>query len=276
MIKKILLSFSFMLSFTILFSCSKLETGLQLAPRVVSNRIDDAFEFKSEKLGVLRGQIEKDIGVNKKGLALKLISHIDTLLEISKKEKMSPDEVRDFIQSLKATQATAVQNFKPSFEVALNGILDGETTYFKQYIDKKFSTDLEVAQNKTAFLNKRKKSVLKTYGYFLDEITEQQEKLNADFVERNYAYFVERIKIRKTFAENFHLRLVSKAPTVDFAMTYYAGEVKDFSSGIVKAYLEDFYKFQADFWNLTSPKERENFRTNLNGYKDELKKIAGI
>lgn len=49
-----------------LFSCSKLETGLQLAPRFATSKIDDAFDFKSEKLSQIRKQIDQDIHESKK------------------------------------------------------------------------------------------------------------------------------------------------------------------------------------------------------------------
>ena len=47
-------------------SCSKIETGLSLAPRYVGSQIDSAFDFKSEKLSRIRKQLDNDIQSSKK------------------------------------------------------------------------------------------------------------------------------------------------------------------------------------------------------------------
>ncbi|MBC7421038.1 MAG: hypothetical protein H7328_09955 [Bdellovibrio sp.] len=259
-----------------MFSCSKLETGLQLAPRIVSNRIDDAFDYKSGKLSALRKQIDTDIQSYKKGLALRLISHIDVILELSKKDKITSAEIKTFIDSAKETQEDIILHFQSSFESALSDLSEKQISHFKKYSDKKIDSDLEDSDDKKDFLNDRKKSILKTYGYFFDDLTDLQKKLVEEFVNQHYAYFVERIKIRKQFSDHFHLKLVANEPATQFAMNYYAGNTKQFSSGLIKFYMDDFYKFQADFWNMTPEKERINLRKNINSYKDQLKKIAGI
>ena len=272
MIKLFLLSFSLVF----LFSCSKLETALQFAPRIVSNRVDDAFDLRSAKLSELRKKIESEIDASKKDVALKLITHADAVLELSKKDKITPDDVRLLIEAFKVTQGDVVQKFKGSFEVVLNELTAEEIANFKEYSDEKFEDQQEEATDRKKLLAARKKSALKTFGYFFDDISDEQEKLTEAFVERHYTYFVERIKIRKAFGENFYAKLQKKEPTVDFVMNYYSGGVKEFSSGPVKDYLDDYYKFQAEFWNLTSAEEKENFRENMNDYKVELQKIAGV
>ncbi|MBC7742702.1 MAG: hypothetical protein H7061_10920 [Bdellovibrionaceae bacterium] len=265
-----------LLSFWFCFSCTKLETGLQLAPRVVTYKVDEAFDFKSEKLDKLRKQIEMDVNANKKELALKLISHIDAILELSKKEKVAAADVQKNIEALKLTQAQTVQNFKASFDVALADLQTKEIEHFKIFNDKKSKRDFEKTEDKKYFLKDRKQTILKTLGYFFDRITDEQENLCEQMVDKHYDYFIERLKIRKTFADSFHLKLTSKQPAVDFVIKYYGGDQKEFGAGPIKAYLEDYYRFQADFWNMTSEKEKQNFRKNMNSYKDELKKIAGI
>ncbi len=264
------------LGFLFLFSCSKIETGLKLAPRIVTSKIDDAFDFKSDKKAAIRSQIEKDIGLGKRPLAIALIEHIDALLALSKKDEVTSREIDLFIETLRKTQLQTIQLFKTSFETVLSDMQDEEVVYFKKHSDRKLKNDLEETTDRKDFLNARKNSIIKTYSFFFKNISDKQKKLTEDFVNRNYAYFVERIKIRKQFSDNFHLKLVAKEPTASFVMSYFGGGAKEFNQVSVKNYFEDFYKFQADFWNMTTQVEREGFRKTLNGYKDELKKIAGL
>jgi hypothetical protein len=54
------MKFLFLLFF-LLCACSKIETGLSLAPRYVGNQIDKAFDLKSSKLSEVKKQIDSDI-----------------------------------------------------------------------------------------------------------------------------------------------------------------------------------------------------------------------
>jgi hypothetical protein len=65
MIRLILVLFLFLnLAFSL--GCSKIETGLTFAPRLATSRIDDAFDFDSDKLTTLRKQIDSDLQSSKK------------------------------------------------------------------------------------------------------------------------------------------------------------------------------------------------------------------
>lgn len=265
-----------LLSFTLLFffSCSKLETALKLAPHFLTSKIDDAFDFKSAKVSAIRNQLGSDIEKNKKAVALGLIDHIDATLDLSKKDKITAAEVSLIVEALRKTQLNTVELFKPTFDVVLNDLRDEEIVYFKKHSDRKLKKDLKEAGDRKDFLKDRMKSILRTLGYFFENISDQQKKLVEKFVNTHYEYFVERIEIRKKFSDSFHLKLLAKEPTVIFVMNYFSGEAKDFSLGPVKAYLDDFSKFQAEFWNITSPVERNSFRQKLMEYRAQLKAIS--
>ncbi len=265
------------IAFSILFlcACSKIETGLNFAPRIATSKIDDAFDFKSEKLTRIKKQIDTDIQASKKTLANKLISHIETLEKLSQESDLKKEQLISFFNDWSETQTTLLESFRSSANVTLKDLTPAELENFKSYSEKKYAEELTLAKDKKAFLKKKKKSFVKNYELFFNSLTGEQEALLDTFLDNHFDYFKQRILSHQKISEETYLKIKSQDLVLDFFLAQYGG--KKYESLIdaqLKKYLDDFFNFQIAFWKLTTDKQKIYYRKMLGGYKDELIKIS--
>lgn len=270
MIKSILALFLFLF-----LGCSKIETGLNFAPRIATSKIDDAFDFDSVKLSKIRKQIDADIQKSKKDLALKIIDHIEMIEKKSVQTELKTDEVIVFFDSISETQTALLNGFKTTADLVFKDLSEHEIKTFKEYSDKKFEEELELIQDKKAFRKKKRQSFLKNYEIFLGQVTLEQEKIVEEFIDKNIDYYSERILARQKFSEEFYLKIKSKDPVLDFFLSRYEGkkyfEISDLN---MKNYLNQIFQLQNAIWKTTTDKQKKYLKRTLENYKKELQKIA--
>lgn len=261
--------------FFFLFSCSKLETGLSLAPRYLENQIDNAFDFKSEKNTRIRKQLEVDIKSLKKELAKKMLVHLEQIENTFLNAEPTVESISKIFDDIAQTQTVLFQSFNASAAVTLKDLSADEIKHFKKYSDKKYDEEKDLSKNKKAFLKKRKASFFKTFEFFLDDLTSEQEKLLTDFVEKNLDYFSNRIGARQKFSDSFYFKMQGHEPILEYFLNHYSGKkLSAFSDSDQKDYLLRFFNFQIGFWKTVSQDQKNYFRKILNNYKEELKKMA--
>lgn len=154
---------------------------------------------------------------------------------------------------------------------------DKEIQNYKDYSDKKYEKELELSKDKKAFLKKKKGLFVKNFEFLFNDLTSEQEKMVAAFVEKNLDYLAQRIKVRQEFSETFYLKMRSKEDVlVDFFLSHYSGKkLSDLTDVEQKNYLNRLFQMQEIFWKSTTEKQKNYFHKTLNSYKDELKKMAG-
>ncbi len=270
--------FKFILPLTtvlLLFSCSKIETGLNFAPRIATSKIDDAFDFKSEKLSTIRKQIDLDIQNSKKDLAQKLISHVETLEKYSKQSEISKTEMITFFNDWAETQTALLESFRKSADVTLKNLKPEEIENFKAYSEKKYAEEIALAKDKKAFLKKKRQTFEKNYDLFFDGLNNDQEKMLNVFLDDHMDYFIQRILSRQKFSEEFYMKIKSQDLVLDTILSHYSGKKLSAITDLpLKGYLDQFFDFQVALWKTATEKQKNYFRKVLGDYKDQLKKIA--
>lgn len=257
------------------FSCSKIETGLNFAPRIATSKIDDAFDFNSGKLSKIRKQIDSDLQKSNKNLALKIVSHLEFLQKEAEAKDLKLEKFLYFFDEFADTQTAFINSFKSSAEVVFKDLSEDEINYFKKYSDKKFFEEIEKSKNTKDFLKKKLQNFFKNYELFLDDLTSEQKKIITDFAEKNIDYFIYRIKNRQKFSEEFYLKIKSEEPVLDFFLTHYEGKkFSDIKDPVLKDYLNQFFQLQIDVWQKTTEKQRSYFKKTLHSYKEQFQKIA--
>lgn len=257
------------------FSCSKIETGLNFAPRIATSRIDDAFDFDSEKLATIRKQIDSDIKDSKKKLAVKIISDIEPLEKQSKNPELTLEQIIKFFDNAAETQTVLLKSFQTSAGLVFKDISEHEIKSFKDYSDKKYDEELELAKDKSDFKKKKRKIFIKNYELFLGQVTLEQEKMIDTFIDNHINYFTQRILARQKFSEEFYLKVKSKDPVMDFFLAHYEGKkFSEINDPSMKEYFSQLFQLQILIWKTTSEKQKIYLRKTLAHYKDELQAIA--
>lgn len=266
----------YLILFSFLFlSCSKIETGLNFAPRIATSKIDDAFDFDSNKLSRIRKQIDSDLQASKKNLALKIASHLEFLQKSAENPDLKLEQILIFFDEISETQTAMINSFKTSSEVVFKDLSEDEVKTFKKYSDKKYEEELEKAKDLKGFTKKKRQNFFKNYEMFLDDLTSQQEKMLIDFIEKNINYFTHRIQERQKFSEEFYLKIKSHEPVLDFFLAHYEGKnFADIKDSVMKNYLKQFFQLQIDIWKITTEKQKSYFKKTLNSYKEQFQKIA--
>jgi hypothetical protein len=255
--------------------CSKVETGLTFAPRIATSRIDDAFDFNSDKLTTIRKQIDSDIHASKKNLAIKIASHIESVEKQSQNPNLTKAQVIAFFDEISETQTALLKSFAASAELVFKDISDHEIKSFKEYSDKKYEEELELAKDASAFKKKKLKLFVRNYEIFLGDISLEQENIISAFIDKNKDYFAQRILARQKFSEEFYLKVKAKDPVLDFFLTHYSGKkFAEIPDPAMKEYFSQLFDLQTEIWKKASDKQKAHLRKTLANYKEEFKKIA--
>jgi hypothetical protein len=254
-----------------LFSCSKIQTGLKFAPRMATGQIDKAFDLESQRYDSIKAQIEADIQASQKDVAQKVIACIEVL------EKNYLNKIPD-LQSLiliydqvSETQNFILNQFANSTKMVLERLTDKEISYFKKHIDEKFKDEVLKSKDSDAFLEKQISRFEKSFDFFLDDLTNEQEQMIRVFVKEHLDYFANRILNRKKFSEDIYLKMKTKEPLLNFFNEQYMMMsfllLKDEGQ---KKYLQDFFEFNLKFKKTMSEKQIKYFKKTTSGYKTEL------
>lgn len=242
-----------------------------IAPRYLSNKIDDSFDFNSEKVSKLRKQIDLDILNSKKELAKLLLVHIDQIETEFLVKQPTEESLTILFNQISDTQTVLLQSFKQTAEITLKDVTAKQAENFKKFSDEKFSEELELFKNKEKFFKKRNAAFVKTFEFFLDDLTAAQEKQISDFVDKNLNYFGDRILARQMFTTDFYQKLKLKEPTLEYFLNHYEGKKIENYSEDQKKYFMRLFEFETVFWKTVTEPQKKYFKKVLDSYRDELK-----
>jgi len=268
----------FVLCFSlILFNCSKVEWGYKMAPRVLANRIDDAFDFNSDRFNQVRNQLEADFKSNQKELISMSVQQIDTLLALSDKKDLSKADLKNNFENLQAAQKKIIYLFRPTFEKILNQLSDEEFKNLKKYAEEKFAETNTFLTSKEALSEKQLKSFKDAMEFFFDQATDVQIGLYKTFAEKNYSFFVYQLSVRRDFMKNFELRLPDKKELIDYTLKYYSGDFSIRTDEHQKKQLaaaESFTDFEYQIWLSLTDKQKKYFKETLMSLKAEIERLS--
>ncbi len=257
-------------------SCSRIDLAVSLAPRLISNEIDDALDLDSDRYKKIKEAITKDIEKNSKPLFTEINVSLEHLLQLTEKNEISPDDLGPIAQEFKDLQKKVVTAFAASFSEVILQISRTEISNLKEYaLEKKKKSD-EILTDKNKFY----RNYMKTYEHyadlFMNSSNREQEIVFKDFLDDSRSYYQSRNQERMDSLKQFDRLFASKKELLDFNLSYYAGETLTKSDDFVKkqeTFRKQFLVFISKFWNLSSPGQKNHFRKYLTDTRAELKKI---
>lgn len=257
----------------LLVGCSRVELGYKLAPRIIVNRLDDAFDFNSDRFNQVRLQIESDFKKNKKEATSAAIKNIDQILAFSEKKDLTISDFKENLQSLQNTEKYLITLLKPTFEELLKNLSKEEFNNLTSYTKDKFEKADKLLATKDDFLEKQMDGFETMMDFFFDSSTKEQKELYKQFLAQHYDYFLYQIEVRKNFLKNFEAKLNTKPELLDYTLKYYSGDptirTPEHQAKQI-AFLESACQIQFQIWNTITEKQKVHFRKTLNSLKDEL------
>lgn len=263
--------------FILFFSaCSRLDLALSLAPRIITNELDEAFNLSSERYRKLKAVIADDIDKNKKEFFATVIEKIDYLLILTERKEFSKVETQLIFNEIKELQKRAVYIFKPSFSEALLPISTGEVEFLKKQAGAKLIKTDERLLDRQQYHKYYRKIYNRYMSFLFDESNVQQDMLFKTFLDENYDYFKFLSTIRRSFLQQFDLLFDKKTELLNFAIQYYAGE-ENVKSADYKKKQSIFYDNVVNLffvlWQNATPEQKKFFRKKLFELRTELGKL---
>ena len=258
-------------------SCTKFEVGYQLAPRYISNQLDDAFDFKSKRLKEIRAQLNIDFQKNHKDIALLVIKHIDEFLALAEKKSVSANDFKINLDSIYSSRKQLNTLFKPSVDIVLLNLSSEEVKNLNTFSLKKFKESDEKILEQKEFVKKQLKTFQKIMDFLVDGASDNQDQIYKDFVVKNYNYFLTQEEERKTFLKKFYVLFTNKPELVTYVLNYYSGIVSAQSLEYQKehvAFLSALYDVEFKVWQSLSEKQKKAFRKNLKELRDEVLPVS--
>lgn len=266
----------FILVFSTL-SCTKFEIGYQLAPRYISNKLDDAFDFKSKRLKEIRAQLNIDFQKNHKDVARLVIKHIDEFLVLADKKSVSAIDFKTNIDSIYNSRKELTVLFRPSVDIVLMSLSAEETNNMNVFSLKKFKETDEKILGQKDFIKKQLKTFQKIMDFLVDDSTDEQDQIYKDFVLKNYDYFKTQEEERKIFLKKFNILISNKTELVSYVLNYYGGlpsaQTSDYQK-IHSHFLLALYDLEYKIWLSFNEKQKKAFRKNLKELRDEILPVA--
>lgn len=259
------------------FSCSRVELIYQFAPKVAADKVDESFDFKSERYKEVRQQIDSDLKTNKVLIIRNINELIDALSALSIKENLSLKDLQDLSLDIRRKQKILVNLFQPSFEKVILNLNEQEVKNLSNYSAKTFEKNDEQLREHKPFVDKRLEGFVKLMDYFFDKATSEQKAIYGDFIRNNFEYFKSQSTARREFVAQFNWPIQNKEALKTYVMQYYSGD-RSVRSTSYAAQLATFEKnliqLQLDLWKTLDKKQKDYFRVKLITLKTDLLKLA--
>ncbi|MBC7465251.1 MAG: hypothetical protein H7256_04610 [Bdellovibrio sp.] len=266
-----------LLSSFFIFGCNKIEFGYkQVAPRVVINRLDDSFDFKSDRFNQIRLQVDSDFKKNQKDVAKAVHKNLDELLVLSESKNLAATDFNKNFESLHATQKYLIDLFKPSFEEVLNSLSKEEFDHLNNFSKEKFTEAEKLISNKEDYFEKQISSFENVMDFLFDSSTDEQVRLYKKFLEDNYSFSVYQVDVRRRFMQNFEAKLPTKDQLIDYTLKYYSGDPSIRLPEHEKkqqAFLNFFFELEYQIWKSTNDKQKIFFKKKIDSLIEEFSKL---
>lgn len=266
----------FILLFLIL-GCTKVELGYRLAPRSTMSKLDDFFDFKSERFKKIRSQLDEDFKNSRSQVGQLVTGHVDEILILNRKSELSAADFKVLMESMQKTRGSLISLFKGSFTVVIADLTVEEVTSLDQFSSKKFKEQDEKLSDKVEFLEKQADSFEKVMDFLFDSATKEQIAIYEKFVTDNYDFFLAQAEFRKGFIKKFESLSSRKPDLLDYVMRYYAGDASTRTpEQLIRLNLfsVDLHEVMAKIWKSVSAKQKENLNSNMLSLKNELNKMV--
>lgn len=257
-------------------SCTKLETAYNLAPRLSANFLDRYFDFSSDRYDKVKATIEKDFKDNKVLFKESLLKRLAVLQELNGKKELSAEKVDEIMGDYRVLQAEVVERFKPSLRELIINMTQEELQHIKKESEEQYEKGFETLKDKDKLIKKHFKSFERNMETFVGDVTDEQEKLFAAFVEQNYPYYQAQLEFRKSFLTKLETLFGKKEEMFDAAIKYYSGDSSVKSKEFLTKHIEFQKNLNAFFrklWLSLNGEQKEEFRKTLVELKKEIEAL---
>ena len=261
------------LIFLLLAACTKLEWGYRLAPRSMMSKLDDSFNFNSDRFKQIKNQLDDDFKTNRIQVAQLVMKHVDEIFVFAEKKEVAASDFKTLMNSMQTTRGQLVRLFKPTFDVVITNLNGDEITSLDKFSKKKFKELDKKLSEKEDYIEKQIDTFEKVMDFLFDSSSKEQVLIYKQFVEENYEYYLEQAEQRKIFVKKFESLISSKDQLVDFVLNYYAGDSSTRTEKHQKKTVEISEKFNSlleRIWVTLTPKQKANLKENLLNLKNEL------
>lgn len=264
--------------FVILFlnSCSKVNVAYDLAPRLVTNNLDENFDFSGERYEKIKTIITEDFKTNKGLLKNEILARIDEMSQVADQTQLRPEQVENFVKNIRSTQQKIIKAFQPSFSEVVQKMTDEELKYLVKETNERHEKAAEKLKNKNEFIEKAYSRFENNMESLFDEVTPEQKKIYISLVERNWDYFHLQLEHRRNYLNKFQELFADKDKLLDLVYKYYAGDDSIKSEKLMAAqekFFKEMYAATLQLWAGLSAEQRQEYKKSLTEIRADIEKL---
>jgi hypothetical protein len=256
--------------------CSRIDVVYDLAPRLVTNNLDDNFDFSSERYDQVKQMIASDFKNNKGLLKTEVIARIDELLAAADEKNLTEAQAEQFFQNIRKMQSKVIQSFAPSFNEVVTKMTKEEFENVKKETTERHEKAAERLEDKTKFKEKSFTGFERNMETLFDEVTDEQKKIYSDFIDRNYDYFKLQLEHRKSYLKRFEETFEDKVKLTDLVMKYYSADDSIKTAEQLKvqqSFTKDMFATTTKIWATLNAEQRIEYKKSLNEIKKDIEAL---
>ena len=264
------------LIFFLVAACTKLELGYRLAPRSMMSKLDDSFDFSSDRFKQIKSKLDDDFKINRIQVAQLVTKHVDYILVLAEKKEVGAPDLKLLMNSVQKTRGELVNLFRPTFGLVITNLNGDEIKSLDEFSKKKFKEQDKKLSEKEDYIEKQLDTFEKVMDFLFDSSSKEQVLVYQHFVEENYDYYVQQAEQRKIFAKRFESLIGNRAQLLDYVLNYYAGDPSSRAEAHQKRVVEMSEKFNTlleRVWVTLTPKQKTKLKENMLDLKEELNSL---
>lgn len=257
-------------------SCSKINVAYDWAPRFAANYLDDNLDFSSERYAQVKAVIEKDLKTNKALIKTELLQHLDTVLAAADKKELTAEELQIFVEQLKKTQSKAIEAIKPTVSEVVLNMKPEELEYLKKKTMKRWTMMEESLNDSDKYKKKNLDKFTENMKMLFDDVTTEQKKIYAEYIDENTAFVKFQLKQRQNFFQKFESKFSQKSEALDLTLKMYANDdsiKSDEQKESEKAAIKRAIEVTRKIWSSLSLEQRQYFKKTVQEYRAEIEKL---
>ncbi len=260
-------------------ACTKLNFGYRLAPRSMMSKLDNTFNFKSDRFKQVRSQLDVDFKKNRTQVAKIVLNHVDEILLLSSKNEVSENDFKALLNSMQSSRVQLINLFKNSFETVLNDLTVKEIESLDEFSNKKFKEQDKTISEKDRYQKKQMNSFESVMEFLFDSVNNDQETIYSQFIDQHHDFFIKQLNYRKDFNKKFDALADKKPELLIYVMNYYAGESSVRTIDQQKE-LDEFstelHEMMLKIWRSSTAKQKRYLKENMLELQSELTEMMKI
>lgn len=257
-----------------LLACSRLDWAISLAPRILSAKIDEAFDFPSQKNRQIRSSIETILDDQKKEAGQKL-AQIISILESEAQAGLNSKNIILVFDELAIWQRSFLQKFLPTIHWVVDQLSQAELDHYQSFHQKKFKDALDEISTDDDLDKQIYDKYENFFEFFIDEVRHDQKLAIREFIRNHRNYYRQQVNRRREFTEKFFRFAQEKKPDQqslsDLVLEQFS--VPNFdtvSPAEKKVFVEQSIELCAKIWSLTTEVQKKYFFKQLEFYRKIL------